>query len=89
MLSPRDRNAERAMRNDFTMRTMIETLGRDIISAVFSVGFVLIAVASIQFQEQVSPTLERVAASASHTLKNAHLALRETTWSLLLRLRAH
>lgn len=77
------------MRNDFTMQTMMRTLARDIICAVASVGFVLIAVASIQFQEQVSPTLERVAASASHTLKHAHLAIRETTWSVLLRLRAY
>jgi hypothetical protein len=77
------------MRNDFTMQTALQTLGRTIIGAVASVGFVLIAVAAIQFQEQVSPTLERVAASASQTFKTAQHAIRDTTWSLLLRLGAH
>ena len=57
----------------------LERFVHDRARAMASVVFVLIAVGSIQFHEQMSPALDRLAGgwahAASKTLRNANLAL--------------
>ncbi len=62
---------------------------RDGLRAFVSIGFVLIAVGAIQFQEHMSPTLDRLtgaaAAGAAKTLRVANLAVMSAALPFFIR----
>ena len=62
---------------------------RDSIRAFVSIGFVLIAVGAIQFQEHMSPTLDRLvgvaAAGAAKTMRVANLAVMSAALPFFIR----
>ena len=73
----------------FSLWSHARLLMRERLRALASIGFILVAVGAIHFQEHMSPTLDRLASvateSAAKTLRVANLAVMSAALPFFLR----